>query len=114
YFVRATRTGAGGAGAADTADAPFSSSSGVQFFYVNDGSFAGGDWTTAAGNDANDGLSPATPKRSIQSLLSDYDLGPGDVIRIDSGNYVLTSNVIITHDDSGVTIQGFSIEGDAT
>ena len=39
-----------------------------------------GDWTTAAGNDANDGLTPGTPKASLRALLEAYDLEPGDAV----------------------------------
>jgi hypothetical protein len=38
-------------------------------YYVNDGSAAGDQYCTAAGDDANDGLTPATPKHSIQAII---------------------------------------------
>ena len=66
-----------------------------------------GDWTTAPGNDANDGLSPATPKASIRSVLEAYDLRPGDVIRVDAGTYNLLTNIVLVAQDSGVTIEGY-------
>ena len=66
-----------------------------------------GDWTTTAGNDANDGLSPATPKSSIRAVLEAYDLDAGDIIRVDAGTYPLGTNLIITNNDAGVMIEGY-------
>src|SRR5262249_15225759 len=63
-------------------------------------------YTTAVGNDANDGLNPNTPKATIRSVLETYNLGSGDIIFVDSGSYLLTTNIVVTTDDSGVTIQG--------
>jgi hypothetical protein len=40
-------------------------------------------------------------------LLATYDFGPGDRIRVDSGTYVLGSDIVITANDAGVTIEGF-------
>ena len=55
----------------------------------------GGDWTTAAGDNANDGLTPATPKASIGGVLAAYHLNPGDVIRVDDGTYPLGVNIVL-------------------
>ncbi len=85
----------------------FSLTGAVSAYYVNDGSVASGDWTTAPGNDANDGLSPATPKASIRAILEAYDLGASDRIRIDSGVYSLSANIIVTDNDSGVVFEGY-------
>jgi len=70
-------------------------------YYVNDGSTENDEWCTARGNDANDGLSPATPKASIQAILDSYDLEPGDTVRVDTGNYALAGDVMITAGDGG-------------
>ena len=105
YFIRVTRSAA--PLASDVSDAPFTISGSTQVFYVNDGTFAAGDWTTAAGNDANSGLDPAHPKASIKAILSAYNLGSGDVIRVDAGSYALTTNIGITPGDSGVRIEGY-------
>ena len=61
-----------------------------------------------AGSDANDGLTPATPKASIQAVLAAYDLSPGDVIRVDDGTYDLDSNILLAAADSGITIEGYN------
>ena len=84
----------------------------ITAYYVNDGSLAGDELMGPTGNpmstgdDANDGLSPGTAKASIRSVLETYDLGAGDVIYVNTGEYVLTNNILITADDSGVYIQG--------
>ena len=36
---------------------------------------------------ANTGLSPYSPLASIQAVLNAFDLGPGDVIFVDTGSY---------------------------
>ncbi|MEX2185792.1 MAG: right-handed parallel beta-helix repeat-containing protein [Pirellulales bacterium] len=105
YRVRVTRLDAGNQ--SDTSNNPFAIPAPVNIYYVNDATAEAGDWTTAPGNDANDGFSPATPKASIRAMLEAYDFGPGDTIRVDAGIYNLTANILIASDDSGVTIEGF-------
>ena len=70
------------------------------------GSTAGDQYTSAIGNDGNDGLTAATPKASIRAILETYNLDAGDIIRIDNGQYDLTTNITILNEDSGVTIEG--------
>ena len=82
----------------------------VNVYYVNDATVEPGDWTTSPGDDANDGLTPATPKSSIRRVLEAFDLGAGDIIRVDAGVYNLTTNLIITAADAGVTIEGYHDE----
>ena len=57
--------------------------------YVNDGSSEADAFTTAPGNDANDGLSPGTPKATLAGVFSDavHPVQPGDVICLDTGTY---------------------------
>ncbi|HEY9108125.1 MAG TPA: right-handed parallel beta-helix repeat-containing protein, partial [Roseateles sp.] len=93
-------------GVSDTSDAKFQVLGQIRTYYVNDGSRTGDEYTTAVGNDANDGLTPDKPKASIQSVLLAYDLNPGDVILVDTGNYTLGTNIFVVAQDSGVTIQG--------
>ena len=52
-----------------------------RFFYVNDASALNDEWCSQPGDDANDGLSPTTPKATVQAILDAYDLEPGDVVR---------------------------------
>ena len=80
-------------------------------FYVNDNSQANDAWCTAVGNDANDGLSPAAPKATVQAILSAYDLEPGDIVRIDTGTYTLTSNIIVGSTDGGSASAPVVFEG---
>ncbi|MEQ1830459.1 MAG: PA14 domain-containing protein, partial [Pirellula sp.] len=104
YFVRITQSGSG---LADDSNSPFSIAQQVSVYYVNDGTLAAGDWTTVVGNDANNGLSPSTPKATIQAVLASYDLGPSDRIRVDAGTYTLDSDVTIAAADGGITIEGY-------
>ena len=84
----------------------------ISAYFVNDGDTTGdaqfgpipGAWN--AGDDANDGLSPQTPKASIRAVLEQYDLELGDVIYVNVGQYDLTTNIVIGHEDSGVRIEG--------
>ncbi|MEX2185288.1 MAG: right-handed parallel beta-helix repeat-containing protein [Pirellulales bacterium] len=85
---------------------PFAVGESIHLYYVNDNSLVGDEYATAVGNDANDGLSPATPKASIRAIIEAYALGSDDVILVDAGNYVLTTNILITQADFGVAVQG--------
>ncbi len=81
----------------------------VRVIYVNDATVNDGDdWTTAPGDDANDGLTPDAPMASIQAVLQAYDLGPGDVIMVDAGNYVLSDAIVLDAIQSGVTVRGYA------
>lgn len=62
-------------------------------YYINDATYDGNDvYTTAVGNNTNNGTSAATPKLTFRSLWNAY--GPfndGDVIYVDAGTF--TSSV---------------------
>jgi hypothetical protein len=45
------------------------------------------------------------PRHQIGELAA-YDLNPGDTIHVDTGNYALAGNIVLTAQDSGVTITG--------
>ncbi|MCW5626307.1 MAG: right-handed parallel beta-helix repeat-containing protein, partial [Burkholderiales bacterium] len=96
---------------ADQSNATFSVTPPINVFYVNDGSLDGDQYTTAIGDDANDGLTAATPKATIRGILEAYDLDDGDLIRVDTGVYNLTANIVLDAQDSGVTIEGPTLEG---
>lgn len=53
-------------------------------YYVNASASAGGSFTTAGGAAAHTGLSANSPKATIQQVLDQYTIVPGDVILIDS------------------------------
>ncbi len=90
----------------DVSDASFSIANSGQHYYVNDASTVGDFFTTAVGNNANSGKSPTAPMASLAALLAAYDLDPGDVIHVDTGNYTLLSNIQLTAQDMGVRIEG--------
>ena len=72
------------------------------FYYVNDGSTNGDIYTQATGNDEYIGNDPCCPKASIQSVLASYPIATGDVIYVDTGNYLLTNNITINPTNSGL------------
>lgn len=84
----------------DESDAEFTIQVGWTY-YVKDPSTINDVWCTAPGEDANDGLTPSTPKATVQSILSDYSLGPGDTVYVDTGTYVLPSDITVTNQDDG-------------
>jgi len=75
----------------------------ARVYYVNDSSTGNDAWCSNVGDDANDGLSVSTPKLTVQGILSEYDLEPGDVVRIDTGTYNLTNDITVTAADGGST-----------
>ncbi len=68
-------------------------------YYIDDGSNVGDLWTPAAvGNDANNGLTPTTPKATLGNLIGTVALGAGDTVYIDTGSYgsgVVISNTVV-------------------
>ena len=93
--------------------APFTIAPPVHVYYIN-GSATGGQYTTAAGSDSNNGESSATPMATLGALLAKYTLDPGDIVYVDAGTYNLTQNIVFPAADSGtgglpsqtITIQG--------
>ena len=93
----------------DVSDAAFEVAAPTNAYYVNiagDVDFTDNEYTTAAGDAGNSGISAASPLASVQAVLSTYDLEPGDVIYVDTGSYSVTTNIFIGAGDSGVRIQG--------
>ncbi len=70
-------------------------------FYVNDVSTTTDEWCTAPGDDSNHGADPDHPKASVQAILDSYDLEPGDTVRIDTGTYLLSANIVVSDADQG-------------
>jgi Ca2+-binding RTX toxin-like protein len=70
-------------------------------YYVNDSSTTGDVYTTAVGNDTNNGLTAATPKATLQALLSAYSIAAGATIYVDTGVYGVTTNIVLTAANSG-------------
>lgn len=79
----------------------------INEYFVNDDEVIDNGYTTAEGDNSNDGLSPATPKASVRAILDAYDLGENDIIFVDGGTYDVTTNILLEAEDSGLTIQGY-------
>lgn len=100
---------------ADGSMAPFVLRNGGSIaYYVNDVYEQGDTYCTVDGDDSNDGLTPETPKASLQAILDAYELAPEDVVYVDAGTYTVGAPALtIDGSDSGwtnenayVTIQG--------
>jgi hypothetical protein len=115
YLVRVTAEV--DAAITDSSDRMFTVTEPINIYYVNiagDADFSDNEYTVAAGSDLNDALSAATPMASIRAVLERYDLDAGDVILVDTGRYLLTTNISIAAQDSGVVIRGAMATGHAT
>ena len=100
YFVRVSKSDGT---AMNVAAAAFEvSASGPRTYYVNDTNTFNDVFCSAPGSGANDGLSAATPKNSIQAILDTYNVAGGDMVRIDTGNYLLGATIVMTTNDVGV------------
>ncbi len=58
-------------------------------------------FTIAPGDDKHDGLSYRKPKATLQDVLDDYDLGPNDVIVLETGTHA-TGGIITTADEGAL------------
>lgn len=76
-------------------------------WYLNDGSLTGDSYCSAVGNDANDGLSPATPKLTLGAVLP--LMTPGDILYIDSGTF--TPGAQVTINETGILLAGVDSSG---
>jgi CHU_C Type IX secretion signal domain/Periplasmic copper-binding protein (NosD) len=68
-------------------------------YYVNDNSTAGDIYCTAAGSSESKVGSSTSPFLSLQSIIDNFDLEPGDVVFIDVGTY--NEDITIGSADSG-------------
>ncbi len=85
----------------DSCDVPFFLRLGPYIFYVNDATTNGDMYCTAIGRATNLGLSASTPKDTVQGVLNAYDLEGADIIKVDTGHYLITNTVTISSADSG-------------
>ncbi len=87
-------------------------------YYVNDNSTAGDRWCSAVGNDANNGTAVGTPKLTLLSVLTTYDLGAGDIVFIDHGTYswaTIDWNASASNDyGTGTGVNVLTIQGAGT
>ncbi len=70
-------------------------------FFVNDTDTSNDVYCSAPGDNANNGLTPATPKWNLQSIIDEKVLGPGDVVYVDTGSWSLPHEIYITSADKG-------------
>ena len=80
-------------------------------YYVNDISTDNDKYCNALGDDVNDGLTPATPKATLQAVISAYDLEAGDTVYVDAGTYQLSSSVVIPVTDGGDATADVRLQG---
>ncbi|MCA9266199.1 MAG: right-handed parallel beta-helix repeat-containing protein, partial [Planctomycetales bacterium] len=90
----------------DASDVSFLITNGGHDFYVNDTSTANDVFSTATGSNLASGKRENEPVASLQTLLTAYDLEPGDVIHVDAGTYRVYRNLRLMDDDSGLLIEG--------
>jgi RHS repeat-associated protein len=84
-------------------------------YYVNDGSTAGDLYCTAAGQPFNGitvrGLTPGDPVNSVQAIINNYPLQPGDIVHVDTGVYQLTNDIVLTAADQGSPAKPLTFTG---
>ncbi|MCX5660515.1 MAG: right-handed parallel beta-helix repeat-containing protein [Planctomycetota bacterium] len=84
----------------------------TRVIYLNDASTTGDVYSSAAGDDANDGLTPQTPKRTLQSVLATYTLGAHDLVLLDAGSYA--GGAVVGAGDQGAAYAGAPAESKIT
>jgi hypothetical protein len=93
-----------------TSASPSLSHSGILTGYFKE--VADSYYISATGSDVADGLAVGTPKLTLASVFSAYDLGPGDIIYVAAGTYTETGTTVGADDDN-FTIQGAALSGGA-
>ncbi len=91
-----------------TSAQPFTITAPVSIYYINSSTVNVGGYTTAVGNDSNNGLTPATPKASIAGVLAAYHLTVGSIILVDAGTYTLNNTLVLGATASGIIIEGYN------
>ncbi|NCD32881.1 MAG: choice-of-anchor D domain-containing protein [Spartobacteria bacterium] len=69
-----------------TSDANFAIRNAPARFYVNDTQQEGDVYTTQPGSPYYSGVTSNAPKNSVQDIFNTYDVEPGDIIYVDTGN----------------------------
>lgn len=81
-------------------------------YYVNDDYSPAQDvYCTAPGHDANDGLTPATPKRTLNAIFARYTLTGGATVWVDAGVYLVAEPVLIDYHDKGSDAEPVRVVG---
>ena len=100
-----------GSEVADATDGPFAVRNTAQNFYVGDDDIYDNVFCFEPGSAAFDGLTPTTPKASLQQILDQYDLEGGDVVYVDTGAYFTNVDIRVIWSRGGdpaadVVVQG--------
>ena len=100
-------------GESDESDAYVAVKTRTYDYYVNDDSTSGDVYCQTTGREWTDetgiGQSPNQPLRSILDVFAHYPVGAGDRVFVDTGTYVLGTNVLtVGNANSGVS--GFPLE----
>jgi len=80
-------------------------------YYVNDLETTDDVYCTAPGNNANSGFLPSAPKASLQDLLDNIDLEPGDVVYMDTGSYSVNLSTLWGELDGGTATNPVILRG---
>ncbi|MEW6157227.1 MAG: right-handed parallel beta-helix repeat-containing protein, partial [Verrucomicrobiota bacterium] len=75
-------------------------------YFINDATVNPGDLTFAPGMNSNSGKDAAHPMASLTALLAAYQLGAGDVVHIDAGQYRVIQNILLDQAQSGLRVEG--------
>ncbi len=100
-------------GVFDRSAEPFTVPENGNTYYVNDGSTAGDQYTTAIGSNRNDGKLASAPKPDPVNVLRTYTLGAGSTLDVDTGTYALIHPIDVSGNvDAGLGLdQGFVLTG---
>ena len=72
--------------------------------------FSANYYISTSGSDSNLGTTVGSPKLTLASVFSTYNLGVGDIINVAAGTYSETG-IVVGSDDEGFTIQGAALSG---
>lgn len=81
------------------------------FYYVNDTNLVGDVYTEAPGSIFNNGITVSTPVHAVETIIDRFQLEGGDILFVDTGDYILTNNIVIRADDSGLVSNRVVIRG---
>ncbi|MGA1531406.1 MAG: S8 family serine peptidase, partial [Kiritimatiellia bacterium] len=68
-------------------------------------------YTFVPGADTNNGITVTSPVLSVSTIFERYDLDQSDTIFIDTGHYLVESNIVVNSGDSGVATNRVRIIG---